>query len=228
MKKNKEYNLIYAVALIFAVTVTTIGSTYAYMTARTNSEINSVRTNSTTYSISIDITPLYESPSIIPMNDEYALKAIKNRCVDKYNYNVCYAYTIRVYDYDEKLDYVSGLMDIETTNMTNLSYMTFSESDTYNPDNCLELDNKYYCKVVNPTHMGTGTNLPLGDSYDVAGKTETKIILLIWLTNLNERQNEIDIGRFNATITMQAGNGGKIQGSIANALVIEEGGNSNG
>ena len=230
MKENKEFRALYAVLIVMVIFVSTMGSTYAYFTARTNSAANAVSTASTTYSISMDIDPVYTGFSMIPMNDEYALKGIKNECMDKYNRGVCHVYKIRVYGYSDTLDYVSGFMDVTTNNIDNLSYMTFGSSDTYDEEDCVEIDGKYYCKSVDVTPVGEGHNLSLGSSYDVVGKADTNILLMVWLTNLDVNQNDSDIGDFNATVTMQAGNGGEIKGTIASAIVLdnEQGGGSGG
>ena len=64
--------------------------------------------------------------------------------------------------------------------------------------------------------------MSIGDAYNVYGLTEKNLLLVIWLSNLNERQNEKDIGNYNATITVFAGNGGEITGTIANAVKIDQ------
>ncbi len=227
MKNTKEYKLLYLVAIISVITITTIGSTYAYITARTNSSDNSVNTKSTSYLINMEITSIFPNYSFIPMNDEYIFKAIKNNCLDKYNRGVCQAYYIRVFDYSETLDYISGYMDVTTDNMTNISYMMFEESNTYDENNCIEIDEKYYCKKINATPIGEGKKLSLGEPYSVLNQPEKKLILAIWLSNLNKRQNDEDIGNFNATITIEAGSGGEIKGSIANAMIIDNEGDGN-
>ena len=234
MKGNKRF--IYMFLMIVVASIMTIGSTYAYWTATTKSEMGAVNTKSTTYSISMSVNGLFEGFSVIPMNDEDALKALSNGCYDKYGRGACSAYTIDVYDYSEDLDYISGYMDLTTNNMQNLSYMMFRLSDEYNEENCVKIekekypeatseeDKEYenYCVVKSATPMGDGKELSLGDSYDVYGMESIRFILLIWLSNLKESQNNIDIGSFNAVITMQAGNGGKIRGSISSVLIVDD------
>lgn len=222
---KKEFKLLYGVFAIMILSITTIGATYAYWTASTSSLNNAVNTSSTIYSISMDITPLYHDFSIIPMDDMDALKALKNQCKDKFDRGACSAYSIYVYDYNTDLNYISGVMDITTNNMENLSYMMLRLSDTYNEDRCVTIEEENYCIVQEATSMGEGVGLSLGDAYDVTGMTSTKFILLIWLTNLNASQNDVDIGNFDAVITMQAGNGGEIKGSISSAIKIEDIGN---
>ena len=215
---RKNFKFVYTFVLIVVVAITTIGATYAYWTARTSSVSNSVQAGSTIYSISMNIDPLYHGFSIIPMDDADSLKALKNGCKDKYNRGACSAYTLNIYGYRNDLQYISGYMDVFTNNMQNLSYMLFRISDNFEEDKCVVIDNKNYCIVKDATPMGDGIGLSLGDSYSVAGTTNTEFILVLWLTNLNTSQNETDIGTFNATITMEAGSGGKIQGSISAAI----------
>lgn len=207
------------------LSVMTIGATYAYWAASAASLNNAVTTESTIYRISMDITPMYHDFSIIPMDDVDALKALNNQCKDKFDRGACFAYMIDVYDYNSDLDYISGIMDITTSNMQNLSYMMLRLSDDYEEERCVSIEGDFYCIAKDATSMGDGVGLSLGDAYNVTGMTSTKFILLMWLTNLQLSQNDIDIGNFNAVITMQAGNGGEIKGSIASAIKIGDVGN---
>lgn len=221
MIKHSVPKFIYLIIVILTTVVAITGATYAYWTATTKSTENAVKTHSTIYSISMDITPLYNNFSLIPMDDELALKGIKNQCRDKYGRGACLAYKIRVYDYNETLNYISGYMDITTTGMENISYMMYRINEEYNEDNCVTINEKHYCVAKTPAHMEDGIALSLGDKYDVAGLTETEFILLLWITNLKTSQNDTDIGEFNAVITMQAGNGGEIKGSISSVVKNE-------
>ena len=222
MSKNNKPKTIYLFIILLTVIVSITGATYAYWTASANSVNNAVQTSSTIYSISMEITQLYSGFSFIPMNDDDALKALKNECKDKYDRGACAAYKIRVYDYNEDLNFISGFMNINTKNMENISYMMYRISDELDEDNCASINEKNYCIATNPTKAIVDKDLSLGDSYSVAGTTETEFILLIWLTNLNTNQNDTDIGEFNAIVTMQAGNGGEIKGSIASVIKQED------
>ena len=222
---KKKLKILYIIIMIVVLSITTIGATYAYWTASTESVDSDVNTNSTIYSISMNINPLYHGFSIIPMNDTDALKALKNKCKDKYDRGACAAYSIYVYDYATNLDHISGYMDVTTNNMQNISYMMLRESDTYDENNCVTIEesNEIYCIVREASPIGDGVKLSLGDAYSVTGTTDTKFILLTWLSNLKQSQNDIDIGTFEAIITMQAGNGGEIKGSISSAIKVENG-----
>ena len=218
---KKKVSILYAVFTCFVLAITTMGATYAFWTATTQSGSEDVKTASTIYSISMDIIPKYADFSFIPMDDEDALKGLKNKCKDKFDRGACSAYIIRVYDYNPDLKFISGKMDITTDNMENLSYMVLEESEDNDEEKCLSIDETNYCLSVETTHMGEGKDLPLGDSYSVDNKLEKKLLLVIWLTNLNQNQNQTDIGNFNATVTISAGNGGEIKGTIASAVQID-------
>ena len=142
MKKNlKKY---YFVFFCLILAITTIGTTYAYLTATTQSAENAVNTGSTSYSISMEILPIpeYAGFSFIPMNDADILKALRNQCKDKYGRGACSAYDIRVFGYPKELGYISGYMDMYTNNMQNLSYIVLEEVEEYDEEKCVVVHEK--------------------------------------------------------------------------------------
>ena len=214
MGKLGKYKNLYLIFVIFIIVISTIGSTYAYLTSTARSGEDAT-TASTGYNISMRITPIYNGFSMIPMDDSDVMKALKNSCKDKYNRGVCHAYNINVYDYDLGVSAISGSMIVNLDNINNLSYMMFEESDNYNEDNCINIDNKNYCLSQDANKIIADTSLSLGNNYEVIGKDNKNILLVIWLSNLDESQNEFDIGSYNATVTMSlGGNGGEVMGSI--------------
>ena len=218
---NRKIHILYGILMISVLAISVIGSTYAYITATTSSAKDSVQTKSTIYKISMSIHPIYNDFSLIPMNDQDALKAVKNNCKDKYDRGACSAYKILVYDYDENLDFISGYMTIETDNMENLSYLVLENSSSYDEENCAMINEKSYCIAKEATPAIEDTNLSLGESYSVTGQKEKELIIVTWLTNLNESQNEFDIGTFQATVTILAGSGGEIKGTIASSVKLD-------
>ncbi len=224
---KRKVKILYGILVVFVLSITTVGVTYAYWVATASSRSREVNTTSAIYNISMGVAPLYNGFSFIPMNDSDVLKALKRQCKDKYDRGACSAYSILVYDYDEDLDYISGFMDITVNNMTNLSYMMLERVDEgIGEENCVLIDEENYCVTKEATAIGTGEKLSLGDAYDVSNVREAKFILVIWLTNLNESQNDVDIGDFNASITFQTGIGGEIKGSISSAIqILDEEGN---
>lgn len=216
--RHIKFKYWYLILFAFILAISTIGSTYAFLAASASSEEETLKTKSTTYSLSMDITPLYSDFSLIPMDDTDALKALANKCKDKYDRGACSAYNIRLYDYNDQLNFISGKMDVNLENINNLSYMMLEEKDEYVDNNCTKIENKTYCTAKEATSVNDGVSLSLGDEYDVSNTTEKNLILLIWLTNLEESQNEYDIGNFNSIITFSMGNGGEIKGSISATL----------
>ena len=221
----KKLKLFYAIIACFVLATMTIGATYAYWTASTESTKNAVQAASTSYSISLQIIPLeeYTGFSFIPMNDTDTIKALKNKCKDKYERGACSAYKIRVYDYREDLGHISGYLDFRTANMQNLSFLVLEEQEEYDESKCLEIEEKNYCVAKEATPMGNGQKISMGDSYSVVGLEEKNLILVLWLSNLQMNQNTIDIGNFNVEVTIQAGSGGEIKGNIASAVQIDTG-----
>lgn len=218
--KNKNLYLIIAIVVLG---MSTIGTTYAYWVAVAASPSSSVKTNSTSYSLSMSITPLYSDFKFIPMDDNDALKGLKNKCRDQYNRGACTAYQIKVYDYDKNTAFISGRINTKLDNISNLSYMVLEEQDEYNSDKCATIQDKNYCIAEGPVAILPEEDMSLGSKYNVENKTEKNFILLLWLSNLNESQNKYDLGDFNSTVIFSMGNGGEIKGSISAAISQDDG-----
>ena len=108
----KKHRIIYLLILIVVLISSVIGSTYAYLTSKTESSQNSINASSSTYSLGMDIIPVYNDFRIIPMDDNDVIKALSNNCKDKYNRGACSAYRINVNDYDTNLKSITGKMDV--------------------------------------------------------------------------------------------------------------------
>ena len=221
----KNFKIYYLVFGCFLFLIMSIGATYAYLVASVESTNSVVGTGSNSYRISMQIIPVpnYTGFSFIPMNDSDVLKAIRNECKDKYSRGACSAYRIRVFDYHDDLGYISGSMNFITDGIKNLSYMVLEESSVFEEDSCVHVDSKDYCVSHEVTSIGEGSNLSLGDHYDVSQVDEKNLLLVIWLSNLNENQNSTDMGSYAADVTIFAGSGGQIKGSIAGAIQVDSG-----
>lgn len=239
---KEKFKHIYTIVLIATLIICTIGSTYAYWAATATSESEAVKTSSSIYSISMKIIPLYTDFSFIPMNDNDILKGLSNKCRDKYDRGACNAYKIHVYGYNQDLNFISGKMDVNVNNIENLSYTMLEEKteSEYDETKCVKItesqeepdttelqeesnitetsEEKIYCQVLPATQVSDGVGLTLGDKYEVANTTEKNLILLMWLTNIEESQNEKNIGTFNSIVTFSMGSGGEIKGSISTVL----------
>lgn len=219
----KKYKIYYMLLAFFVLIISTIGVTYAYFTAKTSSEEKNVNTAAASYTISLKIRPLYpekedmSSFSLIPMNMADDFKAVKNKCFDKYGHGVCYAYIITGYNFPSSINSFTGFMEVSTNNMENISYMIMDTKEEFDEENCIKINEENYCKEYENNAILDGIS-PFSDATSfklLENKTEKNIMLVVWLENLNEKQNEFDIGTFNSKITIDAGNGGRIQGSIS-------------
>ena len=218
MGKVGKFKGIYAVFLVLIITICTIGSTYAYLTATVIGD-NDVSTSSSSYSVSMRITSIYADFSMIPMDDGDVLKAVSNGCRDKYNRGACSLYNVNIYGYDTNLDAISGSLNVNVYNISNLSFMALEESNSFYVGSCVTIDSKNYCISNDVTHVIPNANMSFGDNYSVFGTDSKNIILVFWLTNLDMSQNSTDVGSFNASVSVFLGkNGGKISGNINYAL----------
>lgn len=218
----KEYSKrIYLIVLIASIIICTIGSTYAYWAATAASANEVLNTSSSIYSISMDVLPLYSDFTFIPMNNTDILKGLSNKCRDKYDRGACTAYKIHIYGYNQDLGFISGKMDATVNNIENLSYAMLEEKteEEYNEEKCVRIEEEgVYCLAHEATSVGEGIGLSLGEKYDITTSEEKNLILLMWLTNIEESQNEKNIGTFNSIITFAMGSGGEIKGSISTVL----------
>lgn len=216
---------LYLFLVFFVVLVCSIGSTYAYLAAVTGSNDAVLNTSSTNYSISMNVVPVYDGFSFIPMDNNNVLRALRDEfgCKDKYGRGACLAYRISLYGYDDNINVLSGSMDVHLNHITNLSYMVLQEvsEDAYDEDNCVSVKDNLYCIAKDATSVNEGKSLSLGNEYDITGTTEKNFLLVLWLSNLEESQNEYDIGSFDATVTFGMGSGGEIKGSIVAAIKSE-------
>ena len=146
--RHIKFKYWYLILFAFVLAISTIGSTYAFLTATASSSENAVQAKSTTYSLSMNITPVYSDFSFIPMDNKDALKALENKCKDKYDRGACSAYNIRLYDYNDQLTFISGKMDVTLDNISNLSYMMLEEKNEYNENSCVNINDKTYATVT--------------------------------------------------------------------------------
>ena len=67
--RHIKFKYWYLILFAFVLAISTIGSTYAFLTATASSSENAVQAKSTTYSLSMNITPVYSDFSFIPMDN---------------------------------------------------------------------------------------------------------------------------------------------------------------
>ncbi len=214
MNKKK---MIYTILICINIVILSIGSTYAYISASVSSKKDDIQTSSGNFSINLDITPIapLNNNTMIPMKDDLSEKAYygynNNSCIDKNGATVCYLYEIRVYDYNKNQEFVSASLNIETSNITNLSFRIFDEEGN-NIIITKDEENPYIKKIE------SGIDTEIGSGFDVKNKEELRLKLMIWLTDTGISQNDTDIGTFSGSVTVYAGQGGKVTGKISSII----------
>lgn len=196
MKRDKFVIVMSVVLLI----VMLIGTTFAYFAATVRGN-NSVNVTSARASFNVGVTPLYTGKSIVPMDDDDVMTGYENECIDQYGYGACYAYTIHVENTGDKFEYV-GSITFDVTDIENLKYILLDDDEE---------------KYVDDTAIESGTPQSLGDSFMLDSGDSRDFVLVIWLTNLDDDQNDYDGGgSFNASVTYTSTYGSKITASISN------------
>ena len=195
MKNNKTLLVIYVLTFIFV----TVGSTFAFFSQANGSNEGALASMSTRVGINLYVDPLFTGKELIPMDDANVDIALENSCVDIHEFGACQAYIITVENVGEELSY-DGIINFDITGITHLKYLLYDEiGETYTPITAVE----------------TGTDQSLGDAF-VLPKDGTRVFkLVIWLSNIDDYQDEYDGGgRFNATVTYRSLTGVEITGSI--------------
>ena len=203
------------VTSVLSILILTLGATFSFFTVSNKSEYDAVKVEANKIELALSVDKLYTGHELIPTNDEDIMKAYQNKCLDLHNYGACLAYTIEVSNFNLKQDLI-GSIDFDVQGIENLSYMLLDENE-----------NVYLSKQN--IENGASENLSLGDHFTLGDATKNnpstkKFTLLIWLTNLDENQNEQDAGgSFTTSISYESVTfGSKLTGSLTDYLVNEE------
>ena len=213
----KIYYLLFVIGIF---SLTTVGATYAYWANNTmGNDVISATSNK--YSISMNINPIYNDFSFIPMNNSDVLKAVENKCRDKYERGACSLYYIDVYGYNEELESVFGIIKF-FTNIQNLNYVILKPK--IDDGECVSINindnDEEFCLYDDYSKVDSYEDQVLFDSYSVSGTDRVRFILVIWLENQNRSQNNYDIGSFSANVTISSLDGIRVQGVINSAVEI--------
>ena len=205
MSDNKSSKIL-IVTSILSMFILIVGTTFSYFSISNKSDDDALVVKSATVDLMLDITSKFVGHKLIPTNDEDIMIAYNNKCVDIYGFGACLAYDIDVSNGSSKQDLI-GTIDFTIAGIENLSYMLLDE----NGDIYLE---KTSIKGDDTNGMSLGEHFILDDA-SLENRTRKKFVLIIWLTNLEEIQDEFDAGgTFSASITYQSVLGNKLTGSI--------------
>jgi len=213
-KKSVKINFVGVVSILTLV-VMCIGSTFAYFTTSIIGEVDeNVTVSSIEVVMNLKLQPLFNSYALLPTNDEDIHKAYKNECLDNYGNGACLAYEITL----ENLGYEQeGIATFSATSeyITNLKYMIVTEND---------LEGNY--EVLKPATpaMGATAEEQIKDGISVSlGRDDSKkIIIVIWLSNLDEPQDEEQGASFEGQVSFTATSGAKITGTMVENVIIPE------
>lgn len=196
--KNNKFLMIISVLLLF---VMLIGATFSFFAVAIN-DSNSIAAEAATFGGAVEISALYTGKPLIPMDDTDVEIAFNdtNKCVDIYGYGACQAYNITVTNTGNRSSYI-GTINFNLNRIENLKYTLIDDNgDEY----------------VEKTLILTDTDQSLGDSFFL-NKDESKTFhLIIWLSNIEDFQDNEDAGgSFSASVTYTSSMGTRITGTFS-------------
>lgn len=204
--KQNKVNIFLLITTIFSTLILLIGATFSYFSTRNMSKMNALAVEAGKVRLGLSVSALSTGHKLIPTNDSDIMTAYKQNCIDDYGNGACSLYEFEVYNFNKSQD-VIGKIDFNVSKIENLSYMILDEND-----------NVYLSKISVPN--GETKDLPLGEHFLLGEATELsstsrKFKLIIWLTNLEEDQNDIDAGgSFSAVITFSSVTGGRLTATV--------------
>lgn len=205
MKENKV-NIFLLITTIFSTVIILLGATFSYFSTRNMSKLNAIAVEAGKVRLGLGVSSLYTDHKLIPTNDEDIMIAYNNKCVDDYGFGACLVYEFEVYNYNNEVE-VAGTIEFTINHIDNLSYMVLDENN-----------NIYLDKVLvgkdNDEELSLGNSFTLNAAPEI-GSSSRKFKLVIWLTNLEEDQNEFDAGgNFTAAVTFKSIYGGRLTATI--------------
>jgi len=200
-ENNKESKFFIIVSLLTLI-VMTFGATMAYYVSviKSGDDDYDIKLASQAPHLTLSISALYNSKKIIPTNDLDIFTALEHECIDKYDFGACYAYNIEIVNDSIPQD-ITGLFKMELSeNIQNMKYM-FLDADNNN-----EIFQDIDSAPINFKEIGSSIHLESGES--------KKLILIIWLSNLDYSQDDETAGTFTGEFSVTS-TGGRLTGTIA-------------
>lgn len=208
---NSSKRKILIISIIVVIIILVAGGTYAYFTARANS--NNIVGSTYTSDFGIEVYEVQKSTSLIPLNDDLVTTAVSkatNKCLDNDGQEICSLYKLDVVNNGNAID-LQGFIRTSTSTYTssNLKYMVYTENGgTYTPvTDALVLthnsgDTVYFKK--NSTNYTTslldGTTNPQKVTY----------YIVFWISEIEGEQNEDQSKTFDCKIGFESIYGDKL------------------
>lgn len=203
-----EKKIFGSVCLVLGIAIlVTTGTSFAYFSASTDPDINTINGATMNFNVDLEITTVYKATQLIPVSNEYIDEAISketNKCIDSKGYQVCTLYNILLTNNGEPAIINSYLKTVDTEYITdNLRCQLFDED--YNAI----------------SDVMTISNVPNQESYFmnnndmfnmILGINEDKnYYLVIWLYETGHLQNDDYSKNFTGSIGFENIGGGKIE-----------------
>lgn len=204
MKENKSKTFL-VITSFLSILILLIGTTFSYFTYDNKSKNNAVAVSAAQIRLNLGVSNLYAGHYIIPLKDELIEKAYEKKCVDDTGRGACLAYQLELFNSSKEIE-IEGTIDFNITKIENLSYMVLDEEgNTYQDITHIDSDNS--------RELTLGPNFIIEDG--TLEQTSKKLILLIWLTDNDELQDETDAGgSFTAAVTFRTTEGAKLTATV--------------
>lgn len=210
-KKSLKINFMGVISTLTFV-VMGIGSTFAFFTASAIGKSDeSISVSSIEVVLNLKIAPLYNGKPLLPTNDEDIEKAYENKCEDLVGSGACIAYTVELENIGASQEGIA-IFNAWSETITNLKYMIVSEGEDYE-----------ILKPPTPA-MGASTDDQLKDGIPIKLEKgqNSKVVVVIWLSNLEGPQDEEQGGFFEGQMSFTATSGAKITGTIGETVVLQK------
>lgn len=194
------------IVCIFSVIILGIVATYAYFASDVSSSEGALSVNSASFSLSLDVTPVYYYNKLIPMNDDLAITGFNNECVDSNEFYVCQVYEIKIANTGGtgQQERLLGVINFSLTNIQNLKYMLLDDNGNIYKDT---------------TEALNGEDLSLGNFVELDDESSKTFNLVIWLSDTGSAQDNQDAnGTFSASVTYTGVRGEDVSSMITGVV----------
>lgn len=203
---NNNVNKFLLGTTILSMVILLIGGTFSYFSLSQMSKMNAIAVESGKVRLGLGVSPIYTGYKIIPLEDKYIDVAYKQKCIDDLGNGACLAYGLEVFNFELATE-VEGIIDFHLDGIENLSYMVLDTDGNVYKD-ITHID------VNNPNGLSLGNAFKLAEARDGIS-TSKKLVLLIWLSETGEIQDETDAGKkFSADVTFRTSAGGRLTASV--------------
>lgn len=206
MDSNKV-NKFLLVTTILSVFVLLVGITFSYFTISNRSKLNAVSVEAGKVVLGLGVSDMTSGIKLIPTRDEDIMTAYLNNCIDDYGYGACNVFNLTLSNFSYKQDVV-GKISFKVNNIKHLSYMVLDDNDNiYLDKTSVNVDE------ANDLSLGDGFMLEEGSS---TTPTSRNFKLVVWLSNIDEAQDEDDAGgSYSASVMYYSVLGSELTGSVS-------------